>query len=265
MRKRQRYNGFSLTEVLLAVATLAVGMLFIGGTFLVGIHLSTISAERTTAAVAADEVFAKVRLYGVDTADPNLRVGQLTPFDLLTPVPGDVLMYPSTRVPMTEKQYCWTALCRRVNWGGPLVQVTVFISRRAYSGAQYWVRDPLTWPGLIQSPLPRPVPVAVVHNPLFLNNRELQIKDAVPSDAVDEATFINDGYTIVDGRMGQIYQVLERYADKPDTILLNAPWQGPATGWVWVVPPSAGGGRKPCIAVYQREILFEKLDLGGRP
>ncbi|MCJ7673995.1 MAG: hypothetical protein MUO33_02460, partial [Sedimentisphaerales bacterium] len=77
MSSRSLYKAFSLTEVLLAVATLAIGMLFIAGTFLAGIHLTAVAAERTTAAVVADEAFAKIKLYGINPADPNLAVGPL--------------------------------------------------------------------------------------------------------------------------------------------------------------------------------------------
>jgi len=83
MRKGHQYSGFSLTEVLLAVGTLAIGMIFISGTFLTGIHFSTIATERTIAAVVADEAFAKIRLYGVDPVDPNVMVNQQTRFESL--------------------------------------------------------------------------------------------------------------------------------------------------------------------------------------
>ena len=50
----------------MAVGTLAIGMTFIAGTFLTGIFFSTLSTERTIAAVAAEEAFAKVQIYGLD-------------------------------------------------------------------------------------------------------------------------------------------------------------------------------------------------------
>ena len=59
-------NGFSLTEVLISIGVLAIGMIFVAGVFPVGIYFNTLSTERTIAAVVADEAFAKVRLY----ADP---------------------------------------------------------------------------------------------------------------------------------------------------------------------------------------------------
>ncbi len=55
----------------MAVGTLAVGMTFIAGTFLTGIYLSTFSTERTIAAVAAEEAFAKMRIFGLDPNDTS--------------------------------------------------------------------------------------------------------------------------------------------------------------------------------------------------
>ncbi len=109
MRKKRQYRGFSLTEVLMAVGTLAVGMIFISGTFLTGIHFSTIATERTIAAVVADEAFAKVRVYGIDFTDPNLAVNQQAPFELVSLIPDkqfpyNQLSYPSTRT-SSEKHY----------------------------------------------------------------------------------------------------------------------------------------------------------------
>ncbi len=96
MRTNDRQAGFSLTEVLLAVATLAVGMIFISGTFLTGIHLSTIATERTIAAVAVDEAFAKIRLYGLDLTDPNFASNQLTRYEVLNPIAQTEFAYPAT-------------------------------------------------------------------------------------------------------------------------------------------------------------------------
>ena len=264
IRKKRQYNNaaFSLTETLLAVGALAIGMLFIGGTFMVGIHFTTIATERTIAAVAADEAFAKISLYGADVNLPSLTTSQLTPFSALTPISGDELMYPSTAAPMSQKQYYWVALCRRVYQNSSLVQVTVFVSRKVGAGAEYWGRQGSSgWPNLERRSFPRPIPVNVIQDPSLDSADQLRIIDAVPGDTVDETAFVNDGYTIADGRTGQIYRVLERKADQPDKIVLDRSWQGvaiapPTGGWVWVVPPPINGGKSPCIAVYQKVFRF---------
>ena len=95
MRNTRQHRGFSLIEVLLAVGTLAIGMIFIGGTFLTGIYFATISTERTIAAVAADEAFAKIKLYGINLTDPNLVLDQLTPLEALNTIAAEEFAYPS--------------------------------------------------------------------------------------------------------------------------------------------------------------------------
>lgn len=238
MRKKRRYKGFSLTEVLLAVGTLAVGMIFISGTFLTGIHFSTIATERSIAAVVADEAFAKVRLYGINLTDPNLMVTQQIRFESVSFMPAVEFAYPSTKT-SAEKHYFWSALCRPVysGSGNRLVQVTVFVSRKTGTTTTY------------QGGSGRPVPVPVGVTGAF--------GDYVLSITGD-ITFINDGYTIVENGTGDIYRVVERGADTahPEQITLarDKPWRG--GDLVWVIPPPVGGGKDPCIAVYQKLISF---------
>ncbi len=238
MRKRRQYTGFSLTEVLLAVGTLAVGMIFISGTFLTGIHFSTISTERTIAAVVAEEAFAKVRLYGINLTDPNFAVNQQVPFESLNLIADDEFGYPSTKT-LTGKHYYWSVLCRPVYSGSTnrLVQVTVFVSRKVGSTTIY--------PGGQGRPVPVQVGVSGA-----IGDRVLTITDSIQ--------FINDGYTIVENTSGNIYRVVERGADPthPEQITLaqDKPWLG--GDLVWVIPPPVGGGKCPCIGVYQRLIRF---------
>ncbi len=241
MRNKQRHRGFSLTEVLLAVGTLAVGMIFISGTFLTGIHLTAIATERTVAAVAADEAFAKVRLYGIDPTDPNLMSNQATRFDALNPIAPSEFAYPSTKT-LTTKQFYWSALCRLAasDPTNRLVQVTVFVSRKVGAAT--------TYPGGTLRPVPVPVAVSVVTG--VGNESRLTITNPA------EQTFINGGGTIVDSQTGLIYRVLQRDADTLNTFVLDKNWQGATNGTVWVVPPPIGGGKYPCIAVYQKLIAF---------
>ena len=230
-------KGFSLTEVLLAVATLTIGMTFVSGTFLTGVYLSTVSSERTIAAVVSDEAFAKIKLFGIDPTDPNLAVDHLVPFETLNPIALDEFAYPSTKM-LNEKQYYWSALCRAV-YSTPtnrLVQVTVFISRKAGAGTRY--------PGDFDRPMPVQVNVALT------TGQVLTISDP------DKQSYINDGYTIVDNRTGSIYRVLQRQSDIPNAVLLDREWQGSVADSVWVVPPPVNSGKNPCVAIYQKVIRF---------
>jgi len=241
MMTRPQHRGFSLTEVLMAVATLAIGMIFIGGTFFTGVHFATLSTERTIATVAADEAFAKIRLYGINLTDPNLSTNLLALFETLNPIASNEFFYPSEKI-SGEKQYCWSALCRLVDSGSNdrLIQVTVFISRKVGSTA--------TYPGGATRPVPVQVGVAAVSG--AGNQNRLAI--TIPG----EQAFIDGGCTIADNRTGLLYRVMQRDPVALDTIVLDRVWQGGSADSVWVVPPPVGGGRYPCIAVYQKLIRF---------
>ncbi len=241
-------NGFSLTEVLLAVGIITVGMLFIAGVFPVGIHFTTIASERTIAAVVADEAFAKIRLYGVK--DFNSPLWPVPPWIACADfsnvsyraVDSNEFAYPSDpNINISDKQYYWSALCRRVDPdpNSRLVQVTVFVSRKVGSGTVYEDRGmPIDWPV-----------------PALVGILSVPVPDTLQIEPGKEA-FINDGYTIVDNQTGQIYRVLERDAIVPNRIVLDRNWLGGPTGDVWVISPPIGGGRYPCMAVYQRVIRF---------
>jgi Tfp pilus assembly protein PilV len=241
---RIKKGGFSLMEVLLAVGTLAIGMLFIAGVFPVSIHFVTVATERTIAAVAADEAFAKIKLYGIPPAalaamsDVNQAPYVLSPAEHA---------YPSTPTSdPNSKRYWWSAICRQV---GPTdVQVTVFVSRKVGTTTNYLIA-----PGVAGSARPVAISVpftAVLPAPTY----ELVL-------SLDDRMLISDGYTIVDNATGQIYRVLSRTDTATDGIIkLDKLWQGGVSGLVWVVPPPVVGGvssgRYPCIAVYQKIMSF---------
>jgi hypothetical protein len=276
MRTLRKHSGYSLTEILLAIGTLGIGMLFIAGVFPVGLHFATIATEQTIAAVVADEAFAKIRLYAMgDPANPAddvnfvplrpFRLEELGPYRnrLTVPISPYEFAYPSDpNMDILEKQYYWSALCRLTEPRDPAsatdpnraatdpnraVQVTVFVCRKAGPNARYL--DPAGT--VVDQPVPFPV-VLVDPDTVPGIGDELRVQDPL------QKTFINDGYTILANETGQIYRVLERYTPPADDIVkLDRPWQGGAIpGSVWVIPPPAGGGRNPCIAVFQKVIRF---------
>lgn len=241
MNSKFRHKGFSLTEVLLAVGTLAIGMSFVGGTFFVGVYLSTVATERTIAASAADEAFAKIQLYGLEPVSSLLTTNQQVRFKILLTDPNAEFPYPSSKDPI-DKQYYWSALCRLMSpdSANKLVQVTVFISRKI--GNNKYPEG-----GNI------PVPVQVAVSKLTGAGNENKL--AITSTA--QQTFVNAGCTIEANQTGRLYRVLPRNAvDDENIITLDMPWQEGTTDSVWVVPPSTKGGKNPCIAVYQKEIRF---------
>ncbi len=238
MAKRRQYSGFSLVEVLMAVGTLAIGMIFIAGTFLVGIHLTTVSTERTIATVVANEAFAKVEIFGVDMRDPKLAGGDhLTPFEVLNPVDPNEFAYPSTQT-LPDKQYFWSALCRLYpSDPNHDVQVTVFVSRKVGAATMY--EGPA---GPVDRPIPMPVGVSGTPGSRLLT-------------ITGDPRWISAGCTIAEDSTGEIYRVVDNGPGPAEIVLdPDKPWL--RGNKVWVVPPPIGRGRGPCIAVYQKVIRF---------
>ena len=275
MKSERKNSGFSLAEVLLAMGVLAIGMIFVAGVFPLGIRFTTIASERTTAAVAAEEAFAKIKLYARgDPEDLNddiklgklkvdkLRPDETTDFDKIFPAAAEIdpneFAYPSTGTDISQKQYYWSALLRRTaDDPNRLVQIIVFVSRKAGLNLEY--PDPNTPGG--NGTVDWPMPVKVGVEGVAGAGDELRIR--LRLSAYGDETFINDGYTIVDDKTGRLYRVLESYKE-PDydykIVLLDRDWDESDPGghpkYVWVVPPPVGGGRQPCIAVYQKVIRF---------
>jgi len=276
MNNKQKNTGFSLTEILLAMGIMTIGMLFIAGVFPVAIHFTTIATERTIASAAADEALAKIRLYAIgdpsknNPGDDDIALGQLevdklmpyktVKFSNIFPAADNMALieyaYPSTGTDTRQKQYFWSALFRLtekydlINNPNPPVQITIFVSRRTSPNLKY--PDPNDTTKTVGWPMP----VKVEVEQTGLNDDELRI-----INDPNAKSYINDGCTIVDDETGRLYRVLQRYAPPPvdndRVVLLERDWQGPTDpDAVWVVPPPENGGRYPCIAIYQTVIRF---------
>jgi hypothetical protein len=239
-------------ETLLAVGTLAIGMVFVAGTFLAGVYFATLSTERTIATVVVDEAFAKIQLYGFDPSDPNLKTDGYVRYDHLMTLPADEYLYPSTSTSL-DKQYCWSALCRRGASDSRLVEFTVFVSRKAGANSKYWDSFYTFHHGEeFQTDLPHPVRTEIAQDPGSPTD-EIRI---TPTSWGSGLALVMDGASIVDDATGQVYRVRERLADPERTIRLDRPWTGGASGAIWVVSPPVGGGRDPLVAVYQKTLRF---------
>ncbi|MGD1041825.1 MAG: prepilin-type N-terminal cleavage/methylation domain-containing protein [Sedimentisphaerales bacterium] len=262
---RQSARGFSLTEVLLAVGILAVGMLFIAGVFPVSIYFTTVATERTIAATVADEAFATIKLYGINLADLSTKTNplgiptvpqvlvdcQLTSYGSI--LPENEYAYPAGG-DLYHKPYYWSAVYRMV--GSNEVQVTLFVCRKTGWEQQYRIRDCSLPQNLGQWYRPVAFPLKITASPSGRPD-EIAISDFNPGDGINEISFVNDGYTILDGFSGRIQRVLQRQMPPNDNVLrLDSDWQGGSPGLIWVVPPPVNGGRYPCIGVYQKVMRF---------
>jgi Tfp pilus assembly protein PilV len=274
-----KQNGFSVAEVLIAVGILAVAMIFIAGVFPVGIRFTQVSIDRTTAAIVANEAFAKVRLFAGRLTNLNSQSFDLsftqqrdfndwfTDHTISYYVDVNTYSYPTDNtVGFDDKQYCWSALLRRTDRfavdpnepdSSRDVQVTVFVCGKPRPGAVYYrpyLRHTAFGTDFYgrmtnkTSRLPQPVRLEVKDVSSGGTN-ELEIEN------LEEEPLINDGDLIVDDPTGRIYRVMERYAaPRENLILLDRDfvwedWRGRLiTGnrFVWVVPSMwAPGGQPP--------------------
>ncbi len=148
-------GGFSLAEVLIAIAILTIALVMVGASFPVGVAMTANVAERTIAAVVADQAFAMMKLYGISTGAaawntplilispaPSETIRQnWLPFEsvVASPLPADpceVFAYPCDKglIEKSESVYYWSALCKRELDAAGIptgdVRVVVFVSRK---------------------------------------------------------------------------------------------------------------------------------------
>lgn len=154
MAKKSKHSGFSLTEVLMAVGILAIGMMLIATMFPVGIYLTTVATERTMAAIVADEAFAKIQLYGFENPSNPIDYSLIFDYEsahndpLIRPLFTDIneidtneFSYPSVDPAMKTSQYYWSALCKKLDANSTSNDtqylVTIFIARKTNPNLTY--------------------------------------------------------------------------------------------------------------------------------
>ena len=239
MKSAIKQSGFSLTEVLMAVGILSIGMMLVATMFPVGIYLTSVASERTMAAIVADEAFAKIQLYHnyiVPYTNPANSYDYES--ELGTNIDPNEFSYPSVDPHTVNPQYYWSALYKfDPNSAGYLV--TVFVARKTSPA--------LTYPDPSGSSSDRPRVIDVnVQN--VGKSDELNVLDG------NEA-YVNPPATIFDTKTSQLYSVVERIGN---VVTLNRDWDAnaPNPRPVWLVPPPETGGRNAGIEVYQRIIKF---------
>jgi len=279
MKKLLRKNGFSIIEVLIAIGVLSVALMLIAGVFPVGIRLTQVAIDNTTAAIVANEAFAKIQLYANQVPDVNFSMfgfdaEQHRDFNdwfmyrndkdhLDMVIDSNAFLYPSDHLIYEgDKKYCWSALCRLIakdpdkpKDNEHKIQTTVFVCNRGNHNRKFYKAnigdgDSTSYASKFEnnnygeivnefSNLPQPIRVEVALNSVGVEN-EIRIQQN------GQEILINDGNFLVDDYSGEIYRVLERYpAPDDDIVLLDKNWKLPAISspyYMWLIPPSAVRG-----------------------
>jgi len=279
--KKFKHNGFSLTEVLMAVGILSIGMMLIATMFPVGIYLTSVASERTMAAIVADEAFAKIQLYGYENPfdssyyqwifdyeqahnDPCLgsNSGFLRNYDLfpdINEINPNEFSYPPVDPAMGNRQYYWSALCKKLN-SDPCdtqYQVTVFVARKTSPNLTYYWHDPYYCYDPNSSSRPRVIDVNVQKVPGEPNNM-LKV-------LYGKAKYVNPPTTILvlgNNIPGRLYRVVDRINNADANVITldrNLDQDADDPNSIWFIPPpdpNTGGGKNADIEVFQRIIRF---------
>jgi prepilin-type N-terminal cleavage/methylation domain-containing protein len=238
---RQKNNGFSLTEVLMAVGILTVGMLLIATMFPAGIYLTAVASERTMAAVVADEAFAKIQLYGMENIDthndPNSCFDWGDEMLIANKIAESEFAYPSVDPCSSSSQYYWSAIYRKTqsNAFDREYQITVFVARKTNPGLSF--KD--NGGGTIN----RPVPIKIA---------AAGLKDSSELAVAGNENVVNPPVKIIDDETGKLYTVVRR---NDTDVTLDRPLEENIAN-IWLIPPSQSGGRNADVEVYQRIMKF---------
>lgn len=290
MNGSSRQNGFSLTEVMMAAGILAIGFMLVAGSFPVAIKLTAEKTEGSIGAVTANEAFAKIRIYYVNSV--NLYSDRQRPFSRflladdygLTEWQLDRLLlaescYPSTNSPIEDvdsgawddrlgQGYTWSALLRKTDSGN--LQATVFVVRLTEGNSQYKYYIPAQNPdnGEIASDtrdFPSPVPVIRVDDGLPPGQMVTEIEVDKTAPANDELLqggtmeCLSRKAELVDDLTGKIMKVEAKSDPAATTLILELaePVEEAALGdRFWIIPAEDDSKRYPCVGVYQRTLTF---------
>lgn len=243
MKFTQRQSGFSLTEVLMAVGILTIGMMLVATMFPLGMRFTSLAAERTIAGIVADEAFAKIQIFGVDvTKTVNNEFKDFNDVSYYA-IDANEYSYPSTDPNNTDlSQYYWSAICRKISSepNDTMVQVIVFVGRKRAAAQKFDV-------GGTEYDYPMADLLAVNAGP---GSDELTISDS------SLETYVNPPANIVDDSDGRIYRVIAR---EDNVIQLDRDFDTttpPEPENIWIMSRPISGGKNADIDVFQKIIKF---------
>jgi len=218
----------------MAVGILSIGMMLVATMFPAAIYLTTVASERTMAAIVADEAFAKIQLYGLQTYPADINDFE----KICNTIDPNEFSYPPVDPCTSNRQYYWSALCKKTDPNEYLV--TVFVARKTNPSHTYYH-------GADSGNRPKAVLFGVT---VPADQNELQISDA-------NARYVNPPTTILDEATCKIYRVIERKIAEPNNVVLDRAWEDEtSSASIWLVPPPLSGGKNADIEVFQRIIRF---------
>jgi len=248
-------QGFSLTEVLMAVGVLSIGIMLVATMFPVALYLTTVASEKTMAAIVADQAFAKMQLYGYV---PQAADGDGFVRYKFRMVDDEHKMDPNEFIYLVEgsgqPQYSWEALCRKLNSdvNDMRYSVKLFVSRKTAPNLKY-IRD-FAEPNRSDWPLP------IVAETEYQGQNRLKMK-------YGQGKYLNPppSTTIVDYNSGRLFRIVSREAG--DIVILDRNWDRDINhpDEIWYVPSAVDPvdinepfGNNPDIEVFQRIIDFKR-------
>jgi prepilin-type N-terminal cleavage/methylation domain-containing protein len=256
MKSVAKNNGFSLTEVLMAVGILSVGIMLVATMFPVALYLTTVASEKTMASIVADQAFAKMRLYGIK------GMKETTIFNTYWTDMNDVIAADEYTYPSSDGtwQYCWVPLCKKLNDDPCDMQylVKLYIARKTNPNQRFYSNGILSTSQTTDRPIP--INVKVVYN----ISKPKQLKILKSNGPIAEYINPPPSTAIVDNVSGRIFRIVSRDSADADTVILDRSWDSDigVPNEVWLLPAAEikgePAGKNPDIEIYQKIIDFSK-------
>ena len=270
-------TGFSLTEVLVAMGIMTVGMMLVLTLFPLGVQLTIKSVQDNMASIVAEEAFAKVRLHIDDASafmgDSSLKTDETASYYHFD-TSGDIkslngvdieewdTYYPSTVLRAAadadqpkESKYSWSALVRPVNKAAGIFQVTVLVFHRSAFQAIFYDGSGTAVNKGTSAKL-QPLKVKIDYATAVHQDDWLKLDG--------EYWLIAENSPVIDDKTGRLYSIEERRINGNTVeFRIDRDWQelygiasdsttNSVPDYVWIVPPAANASGTNCIGVFQR-------------